>query len=143
MRVFDSQESRYPTDVQRLYSMFPQGGPGFGLLLLRIATAAMFALNITHPFHFSSPVLYWAAVSFIVLTSVSLCIGFLTLILAVIACAVAVANLFLSEQTIDVVYILRILTSASLFFLGPGAYSVDAKLFGLQVTVVPPRKPSS
>ena len=143
MRVFDSQESRYPTDVQRLYSMFPQGGPGFGLLLLRMATAAMFALNITHPFHFSSPVLYWAVLSLIVLTSVSLCIGFLTLILAVIACVVAVANLFLSEQTIDVVYILRILTSASLFFLGPGAYSVDAKLFGLQVTVVPPRKPSS
>jgi uncharacterized membrane protein YphA (DoxX/SURF4 family) len=123
--------------------MFPQGGPGIGLLLLRIATAAMFALNITHPFHFSSPVPYWAVVSFIVLTSVSLCIGFLTLIFAVIACAVAVANLFVTEQTIDVVYILRMLTSASLFFLGPGAYSVDAKLFGLQVTVVPPRKPSS
>ena len=41
---------------------------------------------------------------------------------------------------IDVVYILRILLSAALFFLGPGAYSIDAKLFGLQVTVVPPRK---
>jgi uncharacterized membrane protein YphA (DoxX/SURF4 family) len=123
--------------------MFPQGGPGFGLLLLRIATAAMFALNVMHPFHFSSPVLYWVALSFIVLTSVSLCIGFLTPMLAVIACAIAVANLFLTEQTSNVVYILRMLTSASLFFLGPGAYSVDAKLFGLQVTVVPPRKPTS
>ena len=123
--------------------MFPQGGPGFGLLLLRIATAAMFALNITPRFHFSSPALYWAVLSFIVFTSVSLCIGFLTPMLAVIACAIAVANLFLSEQTINVIYILTILTSAALFFLGPGAYSVDAKLFGLQVTVVPPRKPSS
>lgn len=123
--------------------MFPQGGPGFGLLLLRIATAAMFALNVTHRFHFSSPLLYWAVVSFIVLTSIALCIGFLTPILSVIVCAVAVANLFLADESIDAVYILAILTSAALFFLGPGAYSVDAKLFGLQVTVVPPRKSSS
>jgi len=120
--------------------MFPQGGPGFGLLLLRTATAAMFALNITQRFNFSSPVLYWSILSFLALSSVSLCIGFLTPILAVITCAIAIANLFLIEQTINVVYVLTVLTSAALFFLGPGAYSVDAKLFGLQVTVVPPRK---
>ena len=112
-------------------------------MLLRIATAAMFALNVTHPFHFSSPVLYWVVVSFMVLTLVALCIGFLTPMLAVIACAIAVANLFLTEQTMNMIYILTIPTSGSLFFLGPGAYSVDAKLFGLQVTVVPPRKPTS
>ena len=126
--------------MQRLYSMFPQGGPGLGLLLLRIATAAMFALNITHRFNFSSPALYWAVVSLIALISFSLCLGFLTPILAVIAAVTAVANLFLADQSGNVVYVLRILTSAALFFLGPGAYSVDAKLFGLRVTIVPPRK---
>ncbi|HET6975309.1 MAG TPA: DoxX family protein [Pyrinomonadaceae bacterium] len=120
--------------------MFPQGGPGFGLLLLRLATAAMFAMNLSHRFQFSSLTLYWAVVSFIIVASISLCIGFLTPALSVIACAAAVANLFWADQTINVVYILRILTSAALFFLGPGAYSIDAKLFGLQVTVVPPRK---
>ena len=126
--------------MQRLYSMFPQGGPGLGLLLLRMATAAMFVLNVTHRFNFSSPALYWVAVSLIAVISLSLCLGFLTPILAVIACATAVANLFLGDQAGDFVFILRILTSAALFFLGPGAYSVDAKLFGLRVTVVPPRK---
>ena len=109
-------------------------------MLLRTATAAMFALNLTHSFQFSSPALYWVVVSFIILVTVSLCIGFLTPALSVIACAAAVANLFFANQTLDVVYILRILTSAALFFLGPGAYSVDARLFGLRVTVVPPRK---
>src|SRR6476660_9144569 len=113
--------------MQRLYSMFPQGGPGVGLLLLRLATAAMFALNITHRFNFSSPALYWAVVSLIAL--LSLCLGFLTPILAVIAGVTAVANLFLVDQPGNVVYILRILTAGALFFLGPGAYSVDAKLF--------------
>ena len=120
--------------------MFPQGGPGFGLLLLRIVTTSMFALNVANRFPFSSPALSWAVVFFTVLISVAVCIGFLTPILAAIACVVAIVNMFLSEQTIDVVYILRILTSASLFLLGPGAYSIDAKLFGLRVTVVPPRK---
>jgi len=46
----------------------------------------------------------------------------------------------LADQPGNVVYVLRILTSAALVFLGPGAYSVDAKLFGLRVTIVPPRK---
>jgi len=126
--------------MQRLYSMFPRGGPGVGLLLLRVATAAMFALNITHRFNFASPTLYWAVVSLIAVISLSLCLGFLTPILAVIAGVTAVANLFLADQSGNVVYVLRILTSAALFFLGPGAYSVDAKLFGLRVTVVAPRK---
>ena len=120
--------------------MFPQGGPGIGLLLLRIATAGMFALNLTNQFNFSSNVLYWFTVSVIILISLSLVLGFLTSILTIIACIAAVANLLFADQPVDAVYILRILTSAALFFLGPGAYSVDARLFGLRVTVVPPRK---
>ena len=120
--------------------MFPQGGPGIGLFLLRIATAGMFALNVTYRFNFLSTGLYWLVVSLIGLISLGLLLGFLTPILSIIACIAAVPTLFLTNQPINVVYILRILTSAALFFLGPGAYSVDARLFGLRVAVVPPRK---
>ncbi len=98
----------------------------------------MFALNLMH--RFDLPSLHWFLISLIGLISLGLLLGFLTPILSIIACLAAGANLLLATQPVDVVYILRLLLSASLFFLGPGAYSVDARLFGLRVTVVPPRK---
>ena len=120
--------------------MFPQGGPGIGLLLLRLAAAGMFVLNVTHGFNFSSNALYWSVLLLIGLVLLGLLLGFLTPMLSIIVCIAAAANLFSADQSIDAVYVVRILTSAALFFLGPGAYSVDARLFGLRVTVVAPRK---
>ena len=120
--------------------MFPQGGPGIGLLFLRIAAAGMFALNVTQQFNFSSNVVHLVVTSLIVLVCLSLLLGFLTPFLAIVTCIGALVNLFFADQGINVVYILRILTSAALFLLGPGAYSIDARLFGLRVAVVPPRK---
>lgn len=120
--------------------MFPQGGPGIGLFLLRLAVAAIFALNFMHRFEFSSNVLHWFVVGLIALISLSLLLGFLTLAGSIMAGVAAIANLFLVNQPFDGIYLLGILTSASLAFLGPGAYSVDARLFGLRVTVVRPRK---
>ena len=120
--------------------MFPHGGPGVGLLLLRIAAAAMFALNLTYYLDSLSRPLNIVVIISIVLITLSLCVGFLTPILTVIACTIGVANLFLTVQPSYVISVLRIFTFAALFFLGPGAYSVDARLFGLRVTVVPPRK---
>ncbi|HEX5891149.1 MAG TPA: hypothetical protein VFY61_20730 [Pyrinomonadaceae bacterium] len=100
----------------------------------------MFALNLAHRFNFASNALHWFVVASIVVISLGLLLGFLTPILTVIACIGGMANLLLTDQPTNVVYILGILLPAALFFLGPGAFSVDARLYGLRVTVVPPRK---
>lgn len=100
----------------------------------------MFVLNLTHQLDSSTDTLRLFIISVLVIVCLGLLLGLLTPFLTIITCVVALLNLFFTEQGMNAVYVLRILTSAALFFLGPGAYSIDARLFGLRVAVVPPRK---
>ena len=51
-----------------------------------------------------------------------------------------VAILVLHPHSYSVVQVALLFNAAALALLGPGAYSVDARLFGLRVTVIRPRK---
>jgi hypothetical protein len=115
--------------------MFPQGGPGVALLLLRVSVVA-FLLILAVNYYGSYHGLVLAAVLII---SVSLLTGFLTPYLCAIAVALVIGHSIINPQTSSVLCVIAIANAIALALLGPGAYSLDSKLFGRQVTVVRPR----
>jgi len=118
--------------------MFPQGGPGAALLLLRVAVALTLVASTVH--HSDSYFLIFAGG---LLVSLALIIGYLTPLMSAIAGAFSVANGLFAHQVDALVFALAILDAAALAILGPGAYSLDSRLYGRSVTVVPPRRDSS
>jgi hypothetical protein len=125
--------------MQRLFSMFPQGGPGLALLLLRVSVATTILMEAPSRSGGSSSYIVLAG---ILLISISLTIGFLTPLLSFFVCISAAVDLAIGPQRDSLVLILLVLNSAALGLLGPGAYSLDARLFGRRIVVVPPRQDS-
>jgi len=119
--------------------MFPQGGPGVALLLLRISVAAIVVMGA---FDRSGASSYLLVAGAFVLAAL-LIVGFMTPLASVIASLSGVANLLIGphpNQSTLMIVMCPVLDAAALALLGPGAYSLDAWLFGRRVMVVPPRK---
>jgi hypothetical protein len=114
--------------------MFPPRWPGFALLLLRgsVATAVLLE-GYSHRQGWSGWML-----SALALLSACLFAGFLTPIMATLALSAHV--LVWSNLGIDAVGMtaITLLDALALVWLGPGAYSIDAYLFGRRVIVLPP-----
>lgn len=115
--------------------MFPQGGPGVALLLLRVSVVAFLILAVAN-YNASNLLVVGGAV----LVSISLLIGFLTPFLCVIVVALVIGNIIINPHASSVLCVIAIANATALGLLGPGAYSLDSKLFGRRVTIVRSRK---
>ena len=116
--------------------MFPRRGPGFALLLIRISVAATLLLSLSGG---PRPSLFPLLLAGALLVSIALAIGALTPLMSSIVCAIAIMELLIGLRP-DTLLVSLILNSIALALLGPGAYSLDARLFGLKVMVMSPRK---
>jgi len=121
--------------VRRFFSAFPDRAPGIGLLILRGALIAALIMGIPDSSMTAPPSL---ALISPLLMALSMALGFLTPILSLLYCSWASARLFGAGSPNTAMMVMSILNAAALALLGPGAYSLDARLFGRRVIVFPP-----
>ncbi len=114
--------------MQRLFSAFPNSWPGAGLLLLRIAAATTTALC-----GFGSPPLQELSgrvfQGVAATTGALLLLGLWTPVAGLLQVCVELTSGF-AHDTLGVNQFLLGALGLGLSMLGPGAWSVDARLFG-------------
>jgi putative oxidoreductase len=115
--------------VQRLFSTFPTGRPGAGLLLLRLAVGASLILEKIPMMGIIPQSLVFGARVALVCVGVFLVCGLWTPVMGSIAAVIELLITF-SPGGVEVTHILLVILSISLALLGPGAFSVDAHIFG-------------
>jgi len=116
--------------------MFPGGLVGVTLLVLRSAVATTVLLNALH--YRTLGLSFWHVVP--------LCIGSLFLIIGVLTPYVSVAITLLllcSFKALDqrvFQYLTSLIGLGVIAILGPGAYSIDARIFGRRILQLPPNR---
>jgi putative oxidoreductase len=128
--------------VQRLFSGFANGLPGAGLLLLRLLTGvALVHFGIANLSE--APPLATAVLQIIDIgTGILLLVGLWTPVAGALAAMVKMSialSRFLSHSGDPWIAIIQAVLGAVLAMVGPGAWSIDARLFGRKRIEMPER----
>ena len=121
-----------------MFSAFPGGWPGLGLLLLRaLVGVTLIAQIVAYVGSTKLNVLGWVVTALVLIIASCLLAGFMTPIAAIViglgAIALAVSSLPDTNQTLLNVIVL----TAAIALLGPGAFSIDARMFGRREILIP------
>jgi putative oxidoreductase len=121
--------------MQRLYSLFPNSWPGFGLLILRLVILTFAIMEVDHA--------TWTAGSLTVALRIGeLLVGgliFVGLLTPLVALSFVVLECYEMTSGAWDEHGVRALIALSVALLGPGSWSFDARIYGRKVIVVPDR----
>jgi putative oxidoreductase len=115
--------------LQRLFSTFPTGRPGAGLFLLRLAVGASLMIERIPMVWVIPQSLGFEVRIVLVCLGISLLCGLWTPVMGSIAAVIELLITF-SPAGNSAIHILLAILSISLALLGPGAWSIDAHIFG-------------
>ena len=116
--------------------MFPTGTAGAALFLLRISVAATLLANGIG--HWAPATPFWILLVFAV-SAMFLALGLLTPYFAAMSGFMQL-GIFITAGSVGQAHVwTSMLDSFVLAVLGPGAYSIDARLFGRRLLTVPRR----
>jgi uncharacterized membrane protein YphA (DoxX/SURF4 family) len=120
--------------MRRLFGTFPTGAPGCGLVLLRVVAALSLQADASGQLvltqHASIPGVA------LILLSLALLAGLFTPVVALLAAAIETAMLGVSASASIALMLQGSVICVALALLGPGSYSLDARLFGSRVVVL-------
>ena len=120
--------------MQRLFSTFPGGLPGAGLLLLRVAAAIPLVYTGLLTVASSSPAILEVVSAG---AAILLLIGLWTPLAGALI-AVSELSLAVLHSAEPWMHVLFATMGAALAMLGPGGCSLDARLFGRKQIQIPP-----
>ena len=129
--------------MQRLFSSFPGGAPGIGLLLLRIAVGVALVGQGVQLLGRSAGALGGVVGGGAIVGAVWIVAGLAFLTGSLTPAAAGLGTTLVATLVFGAApapgSVLLLVTVAALGLLGPGAYSVDARLFGRREIEVPRR----
>jgi uncharacterized membrane protein YphA (DoxX/SURF4 family) len=117
--------------------MFPAGMAGAALFVLRISVVTSLMVDGTERWALVTS--FWILLVFLLLTLL-LVLGFLTPYASVVTCLVQLGVLILTGGQNQFHLLISILNCGVLALLGPGAYSIDARIFGRRLLTFPPQR---
>ncbi|NGZ86333.1 hypothetical protein [Duganella aceris] len=118
--------------MRGFHSSFPRGSAGFGLLMLRLAVG----LQLLFESRCTGALPWWQA-ALVSVVGLALLLGVLTPAAAALSAAFQLTCLAHAGWAHAAPLLVAAMTAVTLVLIGPGAYSLDARLFGRRRLVLP------
>jgi putative oxidoreductase len=128
--------------VRRLYSTFAGGWPGIGLLLMRLIGGSALVVRASSTLWSNPPTHTTITSAFLAGSGILLIPGLWTPIAGTLVALIALGQVLTRVGDLWAPLLLATI-GGGLAMLGPGSWSVDARLFGWKRIEAPPRKSSS